>query len=166
MDILAIFIGALLLMLTVTLITQPFRLKTGKAGGQDPRLSATVQRERVLSSLRDLDFDFKTGKVSEADYTPVRAQLLVEAAELLKREEQEEEQLEALIRSRRQQKANVRCGKCDAPVEAGQQFCAKCGTPVVTKTCPACGNRIKPGDQFCTACGSRIVTPVEATAQA
>src|SRR5512138_1139928 len=117
MDIISIVIGAALLGVAAVFVYRPFQ-GTGQRG--QGRKEAAVQpqarRESLLSALRDLDFDYKTGKVSEEDYGPLRAQLLAETAGLSRQEQDKDDQLEALIQSRRSRKAGANCSQCDAPV--------------------------------------------------
>ena len=166
MEISSIFIGILLLGVSLAFVSLPFRQKQG-ASLKKQKVDAHPQgrREGVLSALRDLDFDFKTVKVSEEDYTPLRARLMAEAAQYIEQEKIEEEKLEALIQSRRiTQQQTFNCEHCSAPMEAGQRFCAKCGSAVNQEKCPSCGKRNRTGDQFCSTCGNRLGLAVEAVA--
>ncbi len=44
-----------------------------------------VRKEEVLLSIKDLEFDFKIGKVSEEDYADLRHRLEVEATSILEK---------------------------------------------------------------------------------
>ncbi len=44
-----------------------------------------AERERSYTALTDLDFDYECGKISEADYGPLRNDLMIETAEVLSR---------------------------------------------------------------------------------
>lgn len=49
------------------------------------------------------------------------------------------------------------CKKCGAELLEGQDFCTKCGTPVVTKpTCSKCGAELAEGQEFCPKCGQKV----------
>lgn len=167
MDIISIVIGAALLGVAGVFVYRPFQ---GKALRGQERKEAAAQpqarRESLLSAIRDLDFDYKTGKVSEEDYGPLRAQLLVETAGLTRQEQDKDDQLEALIQSRRTHKTGSNCSQCDAPVAPGQHFCSSCGAPLGSGTCASCGSKIKPGDFFCTSCGKPLEIQKEAVGAA
>lgn len=167
MEIPSIFIGLVLFGAALVYVSLPFRQKRLKrAGSATANVQPKKQRETILSALRDLDFDFKTGKISEEDYTPLRTRLMAEAAQCIEAEEKEEERLEALIQNRRAaQQQGAKCTHCDAPVEAGQRFCSKCGSAVNNESCPSCGKKIRAGDLFCSSCGNKIQTPMEVVAQ-
>ena len=167
MEISSIIIGVGLFAVSIVYVILPFRqkrLKTTTTLG--PRTTQKGQRDAVLSALRELDFDFRTGKISEEDYTPLRTQLMAEAAQYIDTEEKESEQLEALIRTRRAtQKRGLKCEHCDAPIRAGQRFCSKCGSAINYEQCPSCGKKIQTGDLFCSSCGNKIQIPIEVIAQ-
>lgn len=169
MQISSLLIGIVLFVAALAFVSLPFRqkqttsMKNHKKG--DTLHINTTRREAVLSALRDLDFDFKTGKVSEEDYTPLRAQLMVEAAQYIEQEAAEEKKLEALIQSRRtNQKQSGHCDQCGTPIAANQKFCSKCGSAVHKESCPSCGQKIRSGDQFCSSCGTRLEVQMEAVA--
>lgn len=82
-----------LLALTVgvlTFIAWPLIAGTDKAESEAPDMAADspagLQREydATLVTLRDLDFDFQTGKLAAADYHSQREGLMVRGAELLR----------------------------------------------------------------------------------
>ena len=162
MQISALIIGFTLLGATLVFVSRPFWEKQ-KKGAKDSPIHVS-RRESVLAALRDLDFDFKTGKVSEEDYQPLRAQLLAEAAQYIESEKNEEQELEALIQARRKGQQKIKCEHCGAPMEADQKFCSKCGSVAKTEACPSCGKKLRGGDAFCSSCGTKIEARWEATA--
>jgi len=85
MDIGAILIGLAALILVVFLVSQPLvdrRQAREKTLSEADRLRD--ERDRILTALRDLDFDHASGKVLEEDYAPLRASLVAEGAAVLK----------------------------------------------------------------------------------
>jgi double zinc ribbon protein len=155
MQISALIIGFILLSAALVFVSRPFWEKR-KKGTKDSTATLVNRRESVLAALRDLDFDFKTGKVSEEDYQPLRAQLLVEAAQYIESEKNRDEKLEALIQARRKAPQKIKCQHCDGPIEADQHFCANCGSPVHNELCPSCGRKNRAGDLFCSSCGTKL----------
>ena len=163
MQISALVIGFILLGAALAFVSRPFWEKP-KKGAKDSSTAQVSRRESVLAALRDLDFDFKTGKVSEEDYRPLRAQLLAEAAQYVESEKNQDEKLEALIQARRKAPQKIKCEHCDAPIEADQHFCANCGSPVHNELCPSCGRKNRAGDLFCSSCGTKLEVRLGATA--
>jgi len=172
MDIGAIFIGLALLVLTVPVVVRPFRQNQSKrtgAGQRQGQASFTghelkPQREQVLAALRDLDFDYQTGKIAEQDYTVLRPGLLAQAAQLIQSQETEDEAIEKLIRARREALSVVearKCSQCGSKLSADDWFCPGCGEPVGT-ACPKCGQTTTSEDSFCSKCGERVAVKSEA----
>jgi class 3 adenylate cyclase/tetratricopeptide (TPR) repeat protein len=56
----------------------------------------------------------------------------------------------------------VGCGRCGAPLEAGDLFCGDCGAPV--GGCPSCGKPLTPGKRFCRYCGATLFDAAPAPA--
>lgn len=165
MQISSLIIGVILLGIALFIVSLPFRKKEGKEiGKSNAAASEEGRREEVLLALRDLEFDYKTGKVSEEDYKPLHAQLLAEAAKYIEAEKEEDQQLEALIQKRRRSTTILKCESCGAPMETGQKFCSKCGEASKSVSCPSCGKKIHAGDLFCASCGTHIEVKLGAAA--
>ncbi|HEX7588576.1 MAG TPA: hypothetical protein VF478_09700 [Anaerolineae bacterium] len=120
------------------------------------------QRDAAYEALRDLDFDFQMGKLSQSDYTTMRERYKGRAAVALEQIDetnrlsagaQAEEQIAKLraakqaappaddaiereiarLRAGKHAPAGLRCGKCGTPYAAGDTYCAKCGNRLTTK---------------------------------
>lgn len=74
--------------------------------GKMPLVQQLAQeREAVLQALRDLEFDYQTGKIAQSDYLVQREALLQRGAQLLRRLEAERDAaIEAAIRDVRRSK--------------------------------------------------------------
>ncbi len=85
MDIGSVLLGLALLALIAFAVARPFMEKTAAdeqpAGSADQLLG---ERDRVLTQLRDLDFDQAMGKINQEDYAALRAQLVVAGVAILK----------------------------------------------------------------------------------
>ena len=166
--------GALFLILALALlvgmyISRPFftveseqEAPEGKPEQQQEdhqRSTLLAERDRLLSALQELDFDYNLGKIPAEDYSPQRAALTHETAEALRKldelvpaalEEGEsadlapapaepevvepaDEALELVIAARRRsrlEKAIGFCPRCGKPVKKSDKFCAHCGMPI------------------------------------
>jgi uncharacterized protein (UPF0212 family) len=162
MEIIAILIGLGMLGVSIPFVIKPFRQKPRKDHKKsDMRVQNEERRVAALSALRDLDFDYKIGKVSDEDYGPLRAGLVAEAAQYIRQQDEEDKKLEALIQARRASRG-LKCEQCGTSVEAGNHFCPKCGAPVESGVCPSCGKKVRAGDLFCPSCGGRLEVRLEA----
>jgi NADH pyrophosphatase NudC (nudix superfamily) len=90
MDIGSIFIFLAVLTLVIFFITQPFFDRRSTKSTpinevSDHELSALLaERDRVLTALQELDFDYTLGKIPEEDYPAQRARMLQYGAEVLR----------------------------------------------------------------------------------
>ena len=51
------------------------------------------------------------------------------------------------------------CAKCGTEARDDDNFCAKCGSPIVRKRlCSQCGAELSPDDLFCRKCGAEAKT--------
>lgn len=88
----ALILGACLALLAVAFVARPFLREPTPASDRlddlDPaaraRLDLVEERDRVLASLKELEFDHRTGKVTDEDYRAQVGPLRRRAAETLK----------------------------------------------------------------------------------
>src|SRR5512135_2572814 len=87
MDLAAIlFIVAVLLAVSLYLVTPLMNNVSRRVPSETQEVSALLaERERLLTALQELDFDFQLGKIPEEDYPSQRADLLRKGAEVLKK---------------------------------------------------------------------------------
>jgi hypothetical protein len=86
----ALALGALLAFAAVLFLARPFlrrdRPSDTLSQGQEPdarRLELAEERDRALAALKELEFDHRTGKVSDEDYRAFVGDLRRRAAEAL-----------------------------------------------------------------------------------
>ena len=83
----ALVIGALLAVAAVWFVARPFLGREPDVLPAEPppeRLALEEERDRALAALKDLEFDHRTGKISDEDYRALVGVLRREAAEALK----------------------------------------------------------------------------------
>jgi hypothetical protein len=140
---------------------------------EDDRLAELLHRkEQVLASIKELEFDYRVGKLSEADYQQYDQRLRRQAIGLMQQIEQMapasaglDAALEREIELRRQVKPVVGATpELDAGIEA--EIARRRRVPVETapanssgspRFCTNCGAALAPHHKFCAQCG----TPVE-----
>ena len=66
----ALVVGAVLAVASVVLVAAPFLREPVAADDrlQQRRLARAEERDRALDALKELEFDHRTGKVSDEDY--------------------------------------------------------------------------------------------------
>jgi NADH pyrophosphatase NudC (nudix superfamily) len=170
-------IGAILLLLAVMLVTgvfviQPF-LKSRRPraiSAEEHELSALMaERDRLITAVQELDFDYTLGKIPSEDYPAMRVRLIQNAADVLRNldtlqaaQSTPADAEEALIAARRADKLKKSALsergvlQADDDVEAliasrkaarkekSAGFCAKCGKAILRsdRFCPHCGKPI------------------------
>lgn len=102
-----------------------------------PEDGTRSEREAVYASLRDLEHDHETAKLSDDDYASMRAELRARAAALLRAE-----------------------SAATAPAAGAAKL------PADAPACGACGARARGGDRFCAQCGAALAGSDAAEARA
>jgi hypothetical protein len=185
MDIGSIFLGIALVLVVAFIVARPL-LEGASVRDRQPGPADNLrsEHERVLTQLRDLDFDHATGKILDEDYAAQRALLVAQGVAVLKQLDQlsaatfapaarsgvaaqsaapgrarsVEAEIEAAVAQRR-----AGAG-ADADIEAaiaqrqpGTHPCGQCGAAVsaLDRFCPSCGAA---QDAACPRCG-RVAAP-------
>jgi hypothetical protein len=165
-------ISAILLILAVVILVaiylyEPLTKNAAKIrAGESHELSALkAERDRVINSLQELDFDHNLGKVPAEDYPEQRALLIQRGADILRKlDELAPIPASAKNAETRIEKAAARTapintdfGMSDDDIESmialrrkqhkgkSAGFCPKCGRPVLVsdKFCPSCGKSLQ-----------------------
>jgi hypothetical protein len=92
-------LGVLLAVVCVLLVARPFLREPAPADDslgepgreEEARIALAEERDRALAALKELEFDHRTGKVSDEDYRALVGQLRRRAAETLRALEREGE---------------------------------------------------------------------------
>ena len=107
----------------------------GRTGPSPAVVSSELALERAIlyESIHDLDHDYETGKLDDADFRVLREELRADAIALMR-----EERLAA---------------SKDSGGAAGLRIVAG---PESAPTCPGCGIAIEDSWSFCSGCGSGL----------
>ena len=118
-------------------------------GNLEVELLAETELDRLLnrkavvySNLKDLEFEYKMGRLGESDFHRLESGFKAEAAEILHKldqlgvEKDLDEGIEQAIAARK------------VKLAASQEQ--------KTRVCPSCGAEVIPGKQFCADCGFRL----------
>jgi len=132
-----ILLMALIVFVAIFIVGYPFvnpeRFEYADATGNDNLEQLASTRNTVFEAIRDLESDRATGKLSDQDYSQLRARYDVQAAQVL-------QQIDALTAAPQASSAK----KTPKPKTAAGD------------TCPHCHKRILTDDRFCSSCGARL----------
>jgi rubrerythrin len=169
MEISAIFLILAVVVLTGVYVYAPFMARARKIrGGESHEVSSLkAERDRVINSLQELDFDHNLGKIPAEDYPEQRAALLQKGADILRQLDElapaassgknAESRIEKAAAARRADSSAKSAQLSDDDLESmiaarrkehtskSAGFCPKCGKPVLVtdKFCPSCGKALK-----------------------
>jgi hypothetical protein len=154
---------------------------------EDHELSGLLaERDRILTALQELDFDYALGKIPAEDYPAQRASLLQRGADLLRRIDEFgaqtavddfETRVEAAVAARRADAAATRDGAGGRRVRSGTAVVeGEEGLATIVDDelearlaarrrerqdrsagfCPQCGRPVQKSDRFCPKCGAAL----------
>jgi hypothetical protein len=108
-----------------------------------------TEKAAVYAALKDLEFEHKTGKLSDEDYSEMREGYRAKALNILKVIDEREAVAEL---------SPPRCDRCGHANPRGSNFCEACGADglVAGSACAACGAPGRPGDRYCRTCGQQV----------
>lgn len=109
------------------------------------------RKETTYSALKELEFDFKTGKLSESDFHELDARYRADALEILASIDARENGLRDTSGTRKGKAQRTR-----SRASAGEHVSAA-GAPTLDPfTCAACGRANPERARFCGGCGGEI----------
>jgi len=144
-----------------------FDLKRHNAHEESSEISSLMaERDRVINSLQELDFDFKLGKIPDEDYPAQRAELLQKGANVLRRLDALQPQpiSDAEVEARIERAAAAR--RADAAVKTEPPSDDEIESMLAARRrerkgkaagfCPKCGKAVLATDLFCASCGKAL----------
>ncbi len=127
------FIGFMLIIAVTAYIAYPFYQSNiqNMSFEQNHRAEDLEARKlEIYSAIKDIEFDYEMGKLSEDDFLALRDKYKAEAITVLR-------QLDQLSQARGKKQRRGQAAK-------GQRFCTQCG------------NAINATDKFCANCGAKV----------
>jgi hypothetical protein len=168
MQLTAIFFTLAILILVAIYLYAPFTERRARRVTQEEHelSSLLAERDRVINSLQELDFDFKLGKIPDEDYPGQRATLLQKGADILRQIDEMAPQINSTQDADARLEKAIAARRADAPV-AKQEVsdddieslvsARRKGRKVKSSGfCPKCGKPIVASDRFCPACGKSL----------
>ncbi|MGC1374838.1 MAG: zinc ribbon domain-containing protein [Anaerolineales bacterium] len=171
--------GSILLLLAVLLlaalfVARPFleNRRAAAVSAEEQQLSSLMaERDRLITTLQELDFDQTLGKIPADDYPTMRAELMQQAANVLRKldtfqasqsapvDADAESRIEAVIAARRADAAARSPSSRLESDDALEGLIASRKAARKEKSagfCPKCGKAVLRSDRFCPNCGQPI----------
>ena len=168
MELSAIFFSLAVLILVGIYLYAPFmERRARRVTEEEHELSALMaERDRVINSLQELDFDFKLGKIPEEDYPMQRSTLLQKGADILRKidtlapqaksVQDTEVRLERAIAARRADASLAKVDVSDDDLESMISSRRRSRKNKSSGFCPKCGKPVMVTDRFCPSCGKSL----------
>lgn len=131
----SVFAAVVLAVLTFAFITYPlFKQRSPQEdSAKDERLlELNSRRDTTYSMLKELEFDFQSGILTEEDYHELetrykkKAIAILRGIDELKEGTNVEDEIEKRVLALRQTKGRL-CPQCKTKCQADDRFCASCG---------------------------------------
>jgi len=113
-----------------------------EVGGASPWNDLIGRRDAAYRAIKDLDFEYQLGNLSEPDYRGLRERYRSEAAATLR-------ELDAVMRGAGAGEASP--GGPATPAAVAPTLPVQADPP-----CPSCGKPVEVGDHHCLSCGARL----------
>jgi rubrerythrin len=166
-------IAALLLTLGVIIIVglylyTPLLERRAQNVTEDEHELSTLlaERDRVVNSLQELDFDFALGKVPDGEYPAQRAGLLQKGADILRKIDSFSPQVDATQDTESRFEKAIAARRADRSAKTIELTDDDLESMIVTRRkghkeksagfCPKCGKPVLASDRFCPSCGKAV----------
>lgn len=168
MQLTAIFFTFAILILVGIYLYAPFMdRRARRVTEEEHELSSLLaERDRVINSLQELDFDFKLGKIPDGDYPTQRATLIQKGADILRQIDSIAPQITSSQDADARLEKAIAARRADAPVIRQEVTDDDIETMVVARRkgrkekssgfCPKCGKPVMITDRFCPSCGKSL----------
>lgn len=168
MQLTAIFFTIAILILVAIYLYAPFMERRARRVTEEEHELSTLmaERDRVINSLQELDFDFKLGKIPEEDYPTQRSTLLQKGADILRQidmlapqpssAQDADARIEKAIAARRADASVTKPELNDDDVESMIAARRKARKEKSSGFCPKCGKPVVVTDRFCPSCGKSL----------
>lgn len=165
-----VFIAVLLAVLTFAFVTYPFfkrRSPSTDLSGDEKQRELYSKRGTTYSMLKELEFDFQSGILTEEDYRDLEARYKGKAISILRDidglekatgvEDEVEKQILELRRGKSRLRPQVtREARKETTVETEVEEEVLKLRQQKGRFCPQCGAKCLEADRFCSRCGSNL----------
>jgi len=141
-----VYLVTLLVMLAAFIVVARPLIRSARDGGREPggvspRSDLIGRRDAAYRAIKELDFEYQLGNLSESDYRGLRDRYRREAAAIL----------------REMDSATKTAGAGEAsPSSLATAASTSTASSQADPPCPSCGTPTEAGDRRCWSCGARL----------
>jgi len=142
-------------------ILQPLLQKGGSKGlleeyyQETPLHELLSRKDNLYQGIKDLEFDYRSAKLSEEDYQSLRDKLEQEAMEVLEEIDNIDKRSKNKGKKRKKNSPGSPLQSISKPA-AGKKKGKKSGNKKKNKFCTECGQPYENSTKFCTGCGNKL----------
>ena len=152
--VLAAILGIIALVFVLLPLYRPSRPETPERS-ESPADALLREKESVYHAIREMEFDHRTGKVSDEDYAALLSRYRARAIDLIKKADSIEAASAAT-------EAEAYQGRVEQEIRAALAADPRTAAPL--PVCSGCGQENLPIHRFCTRCGFPVSEGVGASA--
>jgi rubrerythrin len=125
-----------------------------------------AERDRVINSLQELDFDFNLKKIPEGEYPEQRAALLQKGADILRRLDELAPAASSAVNAEARIEKATAAGRADSGAQVSAESDDDLESMIAARRrgqksksagfCPKCGKSVLTSDKFCPSCGKSL----------
>jgi hypothetical protein len=146
------FISGLIFVSVAAFVLHPLLRRPSRAEKLDAKMNGAVgnleeQRDAVYAALKELDFDFQTGKLSSEDYETLRQQYRQQAVAILQQIDE--------VKTKGAVDFEVEAEVAIARARLKRQGKKRSALPSASWTCAPCRRTMTVEDNFCSGCGAK-----------
>lgn len=133
---------------------------SGASTGDEKFRELYSRRDTTYAMLKELEFDYQSGILTEEDYRDLEARYKRKAISILKDADElekgggAEEEIEAQVRKLRQARSTQQPRTSELEEEMEKEVASLRRNR--GEFCPRCGAKAQEGDRFCAACGTKL----------
>lgn len=151
----ALAVGTVLALLSLAFVLYPIFSTPEHTSNVGAGLPAPTGRDDAIAALREVEFDRATGKLSEADYSALKAAYTRDALAGMRAESREGPSDKESPVLEYRARAPV-CSRCGPRPEADAAYCSSCGR-YLAGACGRCGTAVTEiGARYCATCGGSL----------
>jgi len=152
----ALVVGTVLALAALAFVLAPLFMDVRRAPVANSTIAPSPDEVNAVATLREIEFDRATGKLSDADYASLKERYTGFAVEAMRARAVADSGVVTGLTNPAPAMANLACATCGVRPEPDAIYCSACGK-FLGEPCAHCGAVLEqPGARFCAGCGHAV----------